>query len=216
MGVVIEICIKYPGGPTRIKGTDMHTCATAKLEGQWTADTKTQGEGGAAVVGRTKLVLYYCRRTQETPGAPEDTRGNQEGHQRDRRAHGGSKRHRQDRRGTGGSERAVRPEGSNIGNFPCCRIFIRAPFPELFPKKPYVAKRGKIPVFCLVVVAPGSRTVRSRTIIGPLFRENHADLNLKYSPSAKKTRRASAPSLAVEGLPYNILDRRGYGTVAVH
>jgi hypothetical protein len=23
MGVVIEICVKYPGGPTRIKGTDM-------------------------------------------------------------------------------------------------------------------------------------------------------------------------------------------------
>jgi hypothetical protein len=23
MGVVIEICIKYPGGPTRIRGTDM-------------------------------------------------------------------------------------------------------------------------------------------------------------------------------------------------
>jgi hypothetical protein len=24
MGVVIEICIKYPGGPTRIKGTNIH------------------------------------------------------------------------------------------------------------------------------------------------------------------------------------------------
>ena len=23
MGVVIEMCIKYPGGPTRIKGTDI-------------------------------------------------------------------------------------------------------------------------------------------------------------------------------------------------
>jgi hypothetical protein len=25
MDVVIEICVKYPGGPTRIKGTDIHT-----------------------------------------------------------------------------------------------------------------------------------------------------------------------------------------------
>jgi hypothetical protein len=24
MGVVIEICVKYPGGPTRITVTDMH------------------------------------------------------------------------------------------------------------------------------------------------------------------------------------------------
>ena len=29
MGVVIEICIKYPGGPTRMTGTDiyMYVCA---------------------------------------------------------------------------------------------------------------------------------------------------------------------------------------------
>jgi hypothetical protein len=25
MGVVIEICVKHPGGPPRIKGTDMAT-----------------------------------------------------------------------------------------------------------------------------------------------------------------------------------------------
>ena len=24
MGVVIKICVKYPGGPTRIRGTDVH------------------------------------------------------------------------------------------------------------------------------------------------------------------------------------------------
>jgi hypothetical protein len=24
MGVVIETCVKYPGGPTRNKGTDIH------------------------------------------------------------------------------------------------------------------------------------------------------------------------------------------------
>ena len=53
--------------------------------------------GGAAAAGRTKLLPYYCK-THETPGAPEDTRGDQEGHQRDRRTHGGSKRHQEDRR----------------------------------------------------------------------------------------------------------------------
>jgi hypothetical protein len=26
MGVVIEICVKYPGGPTRIKGTECQAC----------------------------------------------------------------------------------------------------------------------------------------------------------------------------------------------
>jgi hypothetical protein len=55
----------------------MHTCAracaTAKLESQRTAGTKTPGEGGAAAAGRTKLLLCYYR-TQETPAAPEDTR----------------------------------------------------------------------------------------------------------------------------------------------
>jgi hypothetical protein len=61
----------------------MHACATAKLESQRTADSKTPGKGAAAA-GRTKLLLYYCR-TQETPGTPEDTRGNKEGYQRDRR-----------------------------------------------------------------------------------------------------------------------------------
>ena len=25
MGVVIEICVKHPGGPPRIKGTDLHS-----------------------------------------------------------------------------------------------------------------------------------------------------------------------------------------------
>jgi hypothetical protein len=68
----------------------------AVLESQWTAGCKTPGEGAAAA-GRTKLLLCCCR-TQETPGASEDTRGNKEGHQRDRRTHGGSKRHHEDRR----------------------------------------------------------------------------------------------------------------------
>ena len=70
----------------------MHACATAKLESQRTVDSKTPGEGAAAT-GRTKLLLYYCR-THERPGAPEDTRGDEEGHQRDRRA----QRHHEDRR----------------------------------------------------------------------------------------------------------------------
>jgi hypothetical protein len=107
-----------------------HACATAKLESQRTAGSKTPGKGAAAA-GYTELLLCYTTlcycRTQETPGAPEDTRGNKEGHQRDRRA----QRHHEDRRaqrgigrdtkrtggnsGGGGSERAVaRPHGSNI------------------------------------------------------------------------------------------------------
>jgi hypothetical protein len=69
----------------------MHACATAKLESQRTAGSKTPRKGAAAA-GRTKLLLHYCR-TQETPGAPGDTRGNKEGHQRDRRA----QRHHEDR-----------------------------------------------------------------------------------------------------------------------
>ena len=70
----------------------MNACATAKLESQRTAGSKTPGKGAAAA-GRTKLLLYYCR-IHETPGAPEDTRGDKEGHQRDRRA----QRHHEDRR----------------------------------------------------------------------------------------------------------------------
>ena len=35
----------------------MHACATAKLESQRTAGSKTPGEGAAAA-GRTKLLLY--------------------------------------------------------------------------------------------------------------------------------------------------------------
>ena len=66
--------------------TYIHACAAAKLESQRTAGSKTSGEGAAAA-GRTKLLLYYCRtHDHETPGAPEDTRGNEKGHQRDRRA----------------------------------------------------------------------------------------------------------------------------------
>jgi hypothetical protein len=30
MGLVIEICVKYPGGPTRIKVTDMLTTVTVQ------------------------------------------------------------------------------------------------------------------------------------------------------------------------------------------
>jgi hypothetical protein len=70
----------------------IHACATAKLESQRKTGSKTPGKGAAAA-GRTKLLLYYCR-IQETPGTPEDTRGNKEGHQRDWRA----QRHHEDRR----------------------------------------------------------------------------------------------------------------------
>jgi hypothetical protein len=88
--------------------------------------------GGTAAAGHAKIPLCCCR-TQETPGAPEDARGDQdqEGHQRDRRAHGGSKRHHEDRRAqrgdrekrqedwreqrgsTGVSEQAAKPQGPN-------------------------------------------------------------------------------------------------------
>ena len=75
-----------------------------KLERQRTAGSKTPGKGEAAA-GRPKLlllyytILYYCR-IQETPRAPEDTRGDREGNQKDRRARGGRKRHQhqEDRR----------------------------------------------------------------------------------------------------------------------
>jgi hypothetical protein len=50
--------------------------------------------------GRTKLLLYYCR-INETPGAPEDTRGDKEGRQRDRRA----QRHHEDRRAQRGDRK---------------------------------------------------------------------------------------------------------------
>jgi hypothetical protein len=85
----------------------IHACATAKLESQRTAGSKTQGKGTAAA-NRTELLLliYYCR-IQETPGAghageyyggtpkgpegtetprgPEAQRGDRERHQEDRR-----------------------------------------------------------------------------------------------------------------------------------
>jgi hypothetical protein len=60
MGVVIEICVKYPGGPTRNKGTDiygycMHACAAAKLQRQRTRGAMTPREGGTAAAGHIKL-----------------------------------------------------------------------------------------------------------------------------------------------------------------
>jgi hypothetical protein len=91
------------------------TCATAKIESQRTAGNKAPGEGAIAA-GRTKLFLcYYCR-IQETPGASEDTRGNKEEHQRDRRAHGGSKRHHEDRRAQRSGETPKGPEGTTRGS----------------------------------------------------------------------------------------------------
>jgi hypothetical protein len=84
----------------------MHKCATAKLESQRTAGTKTPEEGDA----RAALNYYYVtvgpkRHQGPGPGTPEDTRGDQEGHQGDWRAHGTrgrgvqeAKRHRQDGR----------------------------------------------------------------------------------------------------------------------
>jgi hypothetical protein len=115
---------------------DLRSTATAMKF--WTAGSKTPGEGAAAAgcTCRTKLPLLcatrhctvYNNRAQETPGAPEDTRGNKEGHQKDRRA----QRHHEDRRQapegtaggsgetprgpegtTGGSEQAATPHGSN-------------------------------------------------------------------------------------------------------
>jgi hypothetical protein len=64
---------------------------------------------------RVAINYYYailrCR-TQETPGAPEDTRGNKEGHQKDRRA----QRHHEDRRAQRGIRRDTkRTRGNNGG-----------------------------------------------------------------------------------------------------
>ena len=57
-------------------------------------------------------VLYTCYcRTQETPGAPEDTRGNKEGHQKDRRA----QKHHEDRRAQRGIGRDTKRTGGNNG-----------------------------------------------------------------------------------------------------
>jgi hypothetical protein len=77
-------------------------------------------------------VLYYCR-TQETPGAPEDTRGNKEGRQRGRRAqrhHEGRRAQRgigRDTKRTGGTtvglERAARPQGFNTPAPGCACIW---------------------------------------------------------------------------------------------
>ena len=63
--------------------------------------------------GRTKLLLYYLNycRIQETPGAPEDTRGNKEGHQKDRRA----QKHHEDRRAQRGIGRDTKRTGGNNG-----------------------------------------------------------------------------------------------------
>ena len=87
----------------------IHTCATAKLESQRTAGSKTPRKGAAAA-GRTKLLLYYCR-TKETPGAPEDTRGNKDEHQRDR----GAQRHHEDRRAQRGIGRDTKRTGGENG-----------------------------------------------------------------------------------------------------
>ena len=76
----------------------MHKCATAKLqlESQRTAGTRHQERGAQrprAALNYFTLysttILHY--RTQETPGALEGTRGDQEGHQRDRGLLGGPK-----------------------------------------------------------------------------------------------------------------------------
>jgi hypothetical protein len=55
-------------------------------------------------------ILCYCR-IQETPGAPEDTRGDKEGHQKDRRA----QRHHEDRRAQRGIGRDTKRTGGNSG-----------------------------------------------------------------------------------------------------
>jgi hypothetical protein len=92
----------------------IHACATAKLESQRTAGTRHQER---AQRPRAALNYYYTTvdcGTQETPGAPEDTRGNKEEHQRDRRA----KRHHEPQgpEGTeGGSGETPRGPGGTTG-----------------------------------------------------------------------------------------------------
>jgi hypothetical protein len=88
----------------------MYTCATAQLESQRTADTKTPGEGGTAAADRTKLPLYYCG-IQETPGASEDTRGIQ----RDTRGTGGHTGNPRDTGRTGGRSWGIRSDTKKTG-----------------------------------------------------------------------------------------------------
>ena len=81
----------------------MHTCDTAKLESQRTADNKTPGDG--AQRPRAALNYYY------TGGHAGGSRG----HHRDRRAHRGPKRHHEDRRAQRGGRRDTKRTGGNTG-----------------------------------------------------------------------------------------------------
>jgi hypothetical protein len=58
----------------------------------------------------SEYTVCYCR-TQETPGAPEDTRGNKEANQRDQRA----QRHHEDRRAQKGIGGDTKRTGGNKG-----------------------------------------------------------------------------------------------------
>ena len=75
----------------------------------------TPGEGGTAAAGHTVLQLRYYR-TQETPRVPEEARGGQERHQKDRRAHGGCKRHQGDWRENTGDRSG--PQGQRDPKLP--------------------------------------------------------------------------------------------------
>jgi hypothetical protein len=76
----------------------IHGCATAKLESQRTAGSKTPGKGAAAA-GRTKLLLHNC-----IIGSKR--------HQGHRRTHGGIRR---DTKGTGGYRDTTRTGGHSGG-----------------------------------------------------------------------------------------------------
>jgi hypothetical protein len=45
MGVVIEICAKYPGGPTRMRGTDIYTSQVGFPIGSWEITWEVESRG---------------------------------------------------------------------------------------------------------------------------------------------------------------------------
>ena len=104
-----------------------------RANGQRAARHQDGAQRPRAALNYYYTILYYCR-IQETPGAPEDTRGNKEGHQKDRRAQttrtgGHSGESGETPRGpegtTGKSEQAARPrrpQGPNTATYLHCGV----------------------------------------------------------------------------------------------
>ena len=69
MGVVIEICVKYPGGPTRIRGTDISDRINSSRTWLFTSGrsrqrrntnrTATMDPTGEIAVGKSGCILHF-------------------------------------------------------------------------------------------------------------------------------------------------------------